>query len=110
MLETYAEYGAVGVVILLFGYMVLNLMSSQKLQNEDLDQIRQANAKLETKMSNVESIILKMLDRWNKSDEGRDRRYDALVENAERRHEKLTFELRTHSESLNYLKGKLDVK
>jgi uncharacterized membrane protein YjfL (UPF0719 family) len=63
MLETYAEYGAVGVVILLFGYMVLNLMSSQKLQNEDLDQIRQANAKLETKMSNVESIILKMLDR-----------------------------------------------
>ena len=37
-------------------------------------------------------------------DEGRDRRYDALVENAERRHEKLTFELRTHSESLNYLK------
>ena len=69
MLETYAEYGAVGVVIILFGYMVLNLMSSQKLQNEDLDQIRQANAKLETKMSNVESIILKMLDRWNKSDD-----------------------------------------
>ena len=36
MLETYAEYGAVGVVIILFGYMVLNLMSSQKMQNEDL--------------------------------------------------------------------------
>ena len=48
MFETYAEYGAVGVVIVLFGYMVLNLMSSQKLQNEDLDLIRQANAKLET--------------------------------------------------------------
>ena len=79
MLETYAEYGAVGVVIVLFGYMVLNLMSSQKLQNEDLDEIRQANAKLETKMGNVESIVLKMLDRWNKSDDISSRHREDIV-------------------------------
>ena len=79
MFETYAEYGAVGVVIVLFGYMVLNLMSSQKLQNEDLDLIRQANAKLETKMGNVESIVLKMLDRWNKSDDTSQRHREAIV-------------------------------
>ena len=46
MLETYAEYGAIGVVIVLFGYMVLNLMASQKAQNEDLDDIRQDIAKM----------------------------------------------------------------
>ena len=39
------------------------------MQNEDLDAIRQTIAKLETKMGNVESIVLKMLDRWNKSDD-----------------------------------------
>ncbi len=37
-----------------------------------------------------------------------DRRHEGLIENAERRHEKLTFELRTQSETLNFLKGKLD--
>ena len=35
-------------------------------------------------------------------------RPEGLIENAERRHEKLTFELRTQSETLNFLKGKLD--
>ena len=69
MMETYAEYGAIGVIVSLFIMMIVNLMKSQKMQNKDLDQIRQANAKLETKMGNVESIVLKMLDRWNKSDD-----------------------------------------
>ena len=51
---------------------------------------------------------MKLIDRWNKADEERDRRHEALVDNAERRQEKLTFELRTQSESLNFLRGKLD--
>ena len=97
MFETYAEYGAVGVVIVLFGYMVLNLMSSQKLQNEDLDLIRQANAKLETKMGNVESIVLKMLDRWNKSDDTAMRHREAIIA-----------ELNDVTDDLNYLKGKIN--
>ena len=62
MIETYAEYGAIGVIVSLFVMMIVNLMKSQRAQNEDLDQIRQAIAKSETKMSNVESIVLKMLD------------------------------------------------
>ena len=99
MFETYAEYGAVGVVIVLFGYMVLNLMSSQKLQNEDLDLIRQANAKLETKMSNVESIVLKMLDRWNKSDDTSQRHREAIVS-----------ELNDVTDDLSYITGRMNDK
>tara|TARA_R100001594_G_scaffold81659_1_gene116176 strand:- start:2228 stop:2509 length:282 start_codon:yes stop_codon:yes gene_type:complete len=72
MLNAYLEAGAVGCVIILFGYMILNLMKSQRSQNEDLDQIRQAIAKSETKMGNVESIVLKLVDRWNRSDEKRE--------------------------------------
>ena len=53
MIETYAEYGAVGVIVSLFIMMIVNLMKSQKAQNEDLDKIRQAIAKSETKMGNV---------------------------------------------------------
>ena len=63
----YAEYGAVGIIVVLFAMMIINLIKSQKIQNEDLDSIRQSIVKAETKVANVESIVLKMLDRWNKS-------------------------------------------
>ena len=72
-------------------------MSSQKLQNEDLDLIRQANAKLETKMGNVESIVLKMLDRWNKSDDTSQRHREAIVS-----------ELNDVTDDISYLKGKIN--
>ena len=79
MIETYAEYGAIGVIVSLFVMLIMNLMRSQKAQNEDLDEIRQAIAKSETKMSNVESIVLKMLDRWNKSDDISQRHREDIV-------------------------------
>ena len=99
MIETYAEYGAIGVIVSLFILMIMNLIKSQKLQNEDLDLIRQANAKLETKMSNVESIILKLLDRWNKSDDISQRHREDIVK-----------ELNDVTDDLAYLKGRINGK
>ena len=75
----YAEYGAVGIIVVLFAMMIINLIKSQKLQNEDLDGIRQSIAKAETKMANVEGIVLKMLDRWNRSDEISQRHREDIV-------------------------------
>ena len=99
MIETYAEYGAIGVIVTLFIMMIMNLIKSQKLQNEDLDQIRQAIAKSETKMSNVESIVLKMLDRWNKSDDISQRHREDIVR-----------ELNDVTDDLAYLKGRINGK
>ena len=99
MIETYAEYGAVGVIVSLFIMMIVNLMKSQKAQNEDLDQIRQAIAKSETKMGNVERIVLKMLDRWNKSDDISQRHREDIVR-----------ELNDVTDDLAYLKGRINGK
>ena len=99
MMETYAEYGAIGVIVFLFIMMIMNLIKSQKMQNEDLDDIRQANAKLETKMGNVESIVLKMLDRWNKSDDISQRHREDIVR-----------ELNDVTDDLAYLKGRINGK
>ena len=99
MIETYAEYGAIGVIVFLFVMMIMNLIKSQKMQNEDLDAIRQANAKLETKMGNVESIVLKMLDRWNKSDDTSQRHREDIVK-----------ELNDVTDDLAYLKGRINGK
>ena len=62
MMETYAEYGAIGVIVSLFVMMIMNLIRSQKAQNEDLDQIRVDIGKMESTIENVEGIVLKMLD------------------------------------------------
>ena len=42
----YAEYGAVAIIVGLFVYLIMNLMSSQKKQDECLDEIQQNLAKM----------------------------------------------------------------
>jgi|TARA_R100000995_G_scaffold11661_1_gene4765 hypothetical protein len=95
----YAEYGAVGIIVILFAMMIINLIKSQKMQNEDLDSIRQSIVKAETKVANVESIVLKMLDRWNKSDDTSARHREDIVK-----------ELNDVTDDLSYLKGRINGK
>ena len=97
MIETYAEYGAIGVIVTLFVMLIMNLIKSQKEQSKDLDDIRKSIAKSETKMSNVEGIILKMLDRWNRSDETSQRHREDIVK-----------ELNDVTDDLAYLKGRIN--
>ena len=102
MTDIYADYGSTGVMVVLFSGMLywfrgfVERLVNNKL--EDLEEEIQQNRK----------ILVKLIDRWNVADASRDKRYDSLVQNAERRHEKLTDELGTQSESLNFLRGKLD--
>ena len=75
----------------------MNLIRSQKEQSKDLDDIRKSIAKSETKMSNVEGIVLKMLDRWNRSDETSQRHREDIVK-----------ELNDVTDDLAYLKGRIN--
>ena len=99
MMETYAEYGAVGVIVSLFIMMIVNLMRSQKAQNDDLDDIRVHISKLESTVENVEGIVIKLIERWNKSDEAglRDR-------------EDIVRELNDVTDALAYIKGRMNGK
>ena len=76
--------------------MIINLIKSQKAQNEDLDRVRQSIVKAETQMVNVESIVLKMLDRWNRSDEMSQRHREDIVKG-----------LGDVTDDLAYLKGRI---
>ena len=99
MIETYAEYGAIGVIVSLFVMMIMNLIKSQKMQNQDLDLIRQAIAKSETKMGNVEVMVIKLIERWNRSDEISQRHREDIVK-----------ELNDVTDDLSYLKGRVNGK
>ena len=80
MIETYAEYGAIGIIVILFVGMIHFLKST-----------------LFSKLKEIEDINIKLIDRWNRSDEARDRRHEDLIK-----------ELNDVSDDLNYLKGKIN--
>ena len=102
MAEMYAEYGVIGVVVILFSGMLYWFRGFvERLVNNKLED-------LENEIEQNREIMIKLIDRWNKETTKADRRHESVIENAERRHEKLTFELRTQSEALNFLRGKLD--
>ena len=95
-MNVFAEYGAVGIIVFLFVMMIMNLIKSQKAQNADLDDIRVHITKIEGNVDNVEGIVLKMLDRWNKSDDTSARHREDIVK-----------DLNEVTDDLSYLKGSL---
>jgi len=48
--ELYMQIGAAGVIAVLFAFMIMNLIKSQREQTEDLEQIKQDLTKLSTEL------------------------------------------------------------
>ena len=78
-IELYAEYGAVGVVIILFAITFIKQSKVTETQAQSLNSLQIENEGQSKNIENIESILLKFLDRWNRSDETRDRRHEDLV-------------------------------
>ena len=73
------QLGAAGVIAVLFAFMIMNLIKSQREQTEDLEQIKQDLTKLSTEMSNTQSITIKLVDRMNVSDNSSQRHREDIV-------------------------------
>ena len=89
MYEIWAEYGAVGVIVFLFVGQILFLQKTLMARLMDLE-----NEEKETR-----EIVVKLIDRWNRSDEQRDRRHEDMIK-----------ELNDQSDDLAYLKGRMNGK
>ena len=74
------EWGIVGVITVLFIGMIQFLKSQ-----------------LISKLSEIGEICIKLIDRWNRSDEVRDRRHEQLLQ-----------EMNDITDDLNFLKGRID--
>ncbi len=77
-----AEWGIVGVVVALFAGQIMFLQKT-----------------LMSKLNEVENICIKLIDRWNRSDEVRDRRHEQLLQ-----------EMNDVTDDLNFLKGRVNGK
>jgi|TARA_R100000152_G_C6546187_1_gene22450 hypothetical protein len=78
-IELYAEYGAMGIVVALFVYGYIKQSKRADEQAEALEALKIENKGQSNNISNIESVLLKMLDRWNASDSTRDRRHEDMV-------------------------------
>jgi hypothetical protein len=76
------EWGIVGVVVFLFIGMIHFLRTT-----------------LISKLGEIEQICIKLIDRWNRSDEVRDRRHEQLLQ-----------EMNDITDDLNFLKGRTNGK
>ena len=77
--ELYSEYGAVGVVVVLFIYGYIKQSKRADEQANALHGLMKENEEQSTRIANIEGIVIKFLDRWNRSDETRDRRHEDMV-------------------------------
>ena len=80
MIEVFAEYGVIGVMVMLFAGQMMFLQKT-----------------LMSKLMEIEQITIKLIDRWNKSDE-----------KAERRHEKQIGQMNYLTDDVNFLKGRIN--
>ena len=80
MIDVFAEYGVIGVMVVLFAGQMMFLQKT-----------------LMGKIGEVEAITIKLIDRWNTSDD-----------KADNRHEKLVDEINDVTDQLNFLKGRIN--
>jgi len=73
------EWGIVGIIVFLFIGMIHFLRTTMM-----------------NKLNEIENICIKLIDRWNRSDEIRDRRHEDILQ-----------ELNDVSDAINYLKGRM---
>ncbi len=80
MIDIFAEYGVIGVMVMLFAGQMVFLQKA-----------------LMGKLNEIEEISIKLIDRWNTSDE-----------RAERRHDRFVDELNDITDEINFIKGRLN--
>lgn len=79
-MAVYAEAGMIGIVGIMFVYLVISLSKKSDAQQETLKNLEVENKGQSENIANSESILLKLISRWNESDAVRDRRYEQTME------------------------------
>ena len=78
-LAIYSEAGMIGVVGALLVYVVYSMNKRGSTQAEALQDLKTENRGQSETLENTESMLIKLIDRWNKTDERTDRKFDDLV-------------------------------
>tara|TARA_R100000655_G_scaffold55635_1_gene93706 strand:- start:8250 stop:8573 length:324 start_codon:yes stop_codon:yes gene_type:complete len=74
----YSEMGMIGVVGAMFMFMVYSMNKRGNEQAEALQNLKIENKGQSETLENMESMVIKLIGRWNQSDDKLDRKFDSL--------------------------------
>ena len=78
-MAVYGEAGMRGVVGAMFVYLVVSLSNKSAQQQETLENLKTENRGQSETLENMEGMIIKLIGRWNQSDDKLDRKFDAMT-------------------------------
>lgn len=78
-LAVYSEAGMIGVVGAMFVFMVYSMNKRGNEQANSLQDLKTENRGQSETLENMESMVIKLINRWNKSDDKLDRKFDSLT-------------------------------
>ena len=78
-MEVYAEGGMIAVAGLLLVYMVFSMNKRGQQQEEAIKDLKIENRGQSETLENMEGMIIKLINRWNQSDEKLDRKFDNMT-------------------------------
>ena len=93
----YGEAGMIGVVGVMFVYLVVSMSKKSESQQESLRNLEIENRGQSETLENMEGMIIKLIERWNKSD-------DVSL----RHREDILREISDLAEKVSYLSGRIN--
>ena len=78
-MAVYGEAGMIGVVGVMFVYLVISLSKKSESQQNALENLKIENKGQSETLENMEGMIIKLITRWNQSDDKLDRKFDAMT-------------------------------
>ena len=78
-MEIYAEGGMIAVAGALLVYMVFSMNKRGSAQEESLQDLKTENRGQSETLENMEGMVIKLIGRWNQSDDKLDRKFDNIT-------------------------------
>ena len=78
-MAVYGEAGMIGVVGVMFVYLVISLSKKSEAQQQALENLKIENKGQSETLENMEGMVIKLINRWNQSDDKLDRKFDAIT-------------------------------
>ena len=93
----YGEAGMIGVVGVMFVYLVVSMSKKSDSQQKTIEDLKVENRGQSETLANMESMIIKLIERWNKSDEISLRHREDVIR-----------EISDLSEKVSYVSGRIN--
>jgi hypothetical protein len=96
-MAVYGEAGMIGVVGAMFVYLVVTMSKKSESQQQTLEDLKIENRGQSETLENIEGMVIKLIERWNKSDEISLRHREDVIR-----------EISDLSEKISYISGRIN--